>query len=363
VETDALVSRKPDGPFEIERIVLDEPRMGEVLVRVMGAGMCHTDLARKSRPPATDEILVLGHEGSGIVEQVGAGVTELSPGDAVVMTFNSCGGCLGCHAGHPAYCENFFALNSTGRRGDGTAGARDISGGDVGVRWFGQSSFAQYALATIRNVVKVDPDLPIELLGPLGCGIQTGAASVINAMGVRPGESIAVFGAGAVGLSAVMAARVAGATTIIAVDLQASRRELALELGATHTLDGADSDLAEQIQGLAYGGVAYTFDTTGVPSVILSAVAALGSRGFCGLVAGGGGKFELAPEALAYGKSVSLLIEGDAVPQVVIPQMIRLWRQGRFPFDRLIKTYPMTEANLAEANSLSGVAVKPVLLP
>jgi aryl-alcohol dehydrogenase len=212
-------------------------------------------------------------------------------------------------------------------------------------------------------LVKVDSDLPVELLGPLGCGVQTGAASIIGAMGVRPGDSLAVFGAGAVGLSAIMAARVAGATTIIAVDLHALRRELALELGATSVFDGGDPDLGEQIRSATAGGVTYSFDTTGIASVILTAVESLSNGGYCGMVGASAAGLSLPPGALAMGKKLSFLIEGDAVPQVFIPQMIELWRQGRFPFDRLIKTYPLREINRAEVDSISGSTVKPVLIP
>ncbi|MGW0591056.1 zinc-binding dehydrogenase [Streptosporangium sp. NPDC002607] len=203
----------------------------------------------------------------------------------------------------------------------------------------------------------VETVLPLELLGPLGCGLQTGAGSVLVALKVRAGSSIAIFGTGAVGLAAVMAAKVAGATDIIAVDLHAGRRELALELGATRVVDGADPELAAVI-----GGVDYSFDTTGVSGVISTAIAALRPGGVCGLVGAGGGEVTISPMALA-GRSVTYILEGDAVPQLFIPELISLWWQGRFPFDRLIRTYPLGEINDAERDSLSGVTIKPVLLP
>jgi aryl-alcohol dehydrogenase len=360
---DAAVLRDHRGPFDIEPVDLDEPRAGEVLVRVSGTGICHTDMMVRAMPPGTVPLpMVLGHEGSGIVESVGPGVVSVRPGDAVVMSFESCGHCDLCLAGDPAYCDHFNLLNASGRRLDGSPGARDKSGNDVGCRWFGQSSFATHAIATERNLVKISCDVPLELLGPLGCGIQTGAATVIVAMGMRPGESIAIFGAGTVGLSAVMAAKLVGATTIVAVDLLASRRELAMDFGATHVVDGADPDLAAVVKDASGGGVMYAFDTTGAPPVISAAVATLKARGFCALVGISPDDIVLSPQALGGGRSLSYLIGGGAVPQLFIPQMVELWQAGLLPFDRLVRTYPFAQIGAAEADMLSGETVKPILV-
>ncbi|MGW6499046.1 NAD(P)-dependent alcohol dehydrogenase [Nonomuraea angiospora] len=352
----AAVLRDPGKPFTVEDVSLAAPGPGEALVRVAGAGMCHTDvlfrgLAELPMP------MVFGHEGSGVVEAVGPGVTRVAPGDHVVMSYDSCGWCGRCVTGAASYCDEFMTRNLSGVRADGSAGATGPGGEPVAARWFGQSCFATHAVATERNLVTVDKSLPLELLGPLGCGLQTGAGSVLIALDVRPAEAIAVFGAGAVGLAAVMAAKVAGAGEIVAVDLHASRRELALELGATRALDGADTGLAD-----AVGEVDHSFDTTGVPEVIRTAIAVLRPGGSCGLVGAGGGEVTLRPAALA-GRTVRFILEGDAVPQQFIPMLIGLWRQGRFPFDRLIRTYPLGGINDAERDSASGATVKPVLLP
>jgi len=361
---DAAVLREPQGRFGIEQIDVDEPRCGEVLVRISGVGLCHTDMMVRAMPPGMVPLpMIFGHEGSGIVDSVGPGVVGFRPGDAVVMSFESCGHCHRCLAGEPAYCDHFDFLNASGRRLDGSSGAQDLSNVEVGGRWFGQSSFATHAIATERNLVKITGDVPLELFGPLGCGVQTGAASVIMAMGVQPGDSIAIFGAGTVGLSAVMAAKVAGATTIVAIDLLASRRDLALEFGATHVVDGADPDLAELVKDVADGGVMYSFDTTGVPKVISAAVAALRVRGFCGLVGIGVEDLVLSPQALGAGRSISYLVEGGAVPQIFIPRMVELWRRGQFPFDRLMQVYPLAQINEAEADVIGGKTVKPILVP
>jgi len=361
----AAVLRAGGEPYSIEPLELAGPGPGEILVRIVGAGMCHTDMVPRAPEFAALAPLpmVTGHEGSGIVEKVGAGVSSIAVGDAVVLSFDSCGGCAHCRSGHPAYCETFLPRNLSGRNLDGSSPATDAAGQPVGCSWFGQSSFATHAIASPRNAVVVDRALPLDLLGPLGCGIQTGAGSVLIAMGVRSGSSIAVYGAGAVGLSAIMAARVAGATTIVAVDLHASRLALAKELGATHTVDGRASDVTEQILALSGGGLNYGFDTTGVPSVIVGAVSALRPMGLCGLVGVRGGDLVFPPLTLELGKSVMGILEGDAVPQLFIPQMIALWQQGCFPFDRLIEKFPLAEIDEAERASLSGKVVKPVLIP
>jgi aryl-alcohol dehydrogenase len=364
VQITAAVLRAADGPYTIESLDLADPGPGEVLVRVAGAGMCHTDLLGRVPGDLVAKPVVLGHEGSGVVEAVGPGVTGLTEGDHVVMSFDSCGACGTCRAGVPGACPQMMALNMLAVPLDGTPRATTGDGEAVHTRWFGQSSFASHALGTVHNVVPVGRDVPLEQLGPLGCGIQTGAASVLISLGVRAGDGIAVFGTGAVGLAAVMAARVAGATTIVAVDLHESRLDLARELGATHVLNGADEDIAGQIRAISGGeGVQYSFDTTAVPEVVSTAVASLRTTGVCGLVGVGAAEYTLDANLLLMGRTVKGIIEGDAVPQTFIPKMIELWRQGRFPFDRLITSYPLDQIDQAEADAQSGKVVKPVLIP
>ncbi len=358
----AAVLHAADAPYAIEPVELNDPGPGEVLVKIAGAGMCHTDLL--GRTELVGKPVILGHEGSGIVESVGPGVSDLAVGDHVVLSFDSCGTCANCLAAHPSYCAEFFPRNLSGLSADGSPSpAAGEDGKPVAARWFAQSSFASHAIATIRNAVRVDPDLPLELLGPLGCGIQTGAASVLVALGVTAGSSIAIFGAGGVGLAAVMAAVVAGATTIIAVDLLPSRLELAADLGATHTINGADDDIAGQIHAITGDGIQYSFDTTGVPAVVQTAVSSLRPTGTCGLVGVPQGDYTLDPVVLAGGRNLMGILEGDAVPQLFIPRLISLWQQNRFPFDRLITRYPLDQINQAEADATSGAAVKPVLIP
>ncbi|MGW1024828.1 NAD(P)-dependent alcohol dehydrogenase [Streptomyces sp. NPDC002577] len=355
--------RSGKGEYSLEEVELAEPGPGELRVKIAGTGLCHSELMARSEMYASMLPMVLGHEGAGVVEAVGQGVSGIKPGDHVVLSFDSCGECANCRGSHPSCCETFTPRNLLGRRLDGSTTVRDSEGRQVAARWFGQSSFATHAIATARNAVVVDPALPLEKLGPLGCGIQTGAGAVLRALRVSAGSSIVVLGVGSVGLSAVMAARVAGAAQIIAVDLNDRRLSLARELGATDTVRGDVADLTEQIQKAAGGGVQFGVDTTGVPAVISAGIAALRTTGTMGLVGLQNGLLELDALALGTGKTLMGIVEGDVVPQDFIPQLIALWQQERFPFDRLVKTYPLSRINEAEQDMLAGRVIKPVLIP
>lgn len=361
-EITAAVLRAADAPYALESVQLAAPGPGEVLVRVVGAGMCHTDVLPRAGLPMGAPPIITGHEGAGVVEAVGEGVGTVKVGDHVVLSFDSCGACRNCRTGQPAYCDTFMARNLVGRRLDGSTGVTDAGGAAVSAHWFGQSSFATHCLATARNAVVVDPSLPLELLGPLGCGVQTGAGSIAVALATRPGEQVVVFGSGAVGTAAILAARVAGASTIVAVDLHQHRLDLACELGATHGLLGTTDGLVEQILDITGGGADVSFDTTGVPSVMRSALTVLRMTGRCGYVGVQLGDLVLDGSALI-GKTALGILEGGVDPQRFIPQMLQWWQDGRFPFDRLIQTYPLADINDAEQASLSGRVVKPVLLP
>lgn len=363
MQVHAAVLRDRTAPFVLERVELADPDVGEVLVEIAGTGFCHTDVLPRQDGFLAAPPLIAGHEGAGVVIAVGPGVGDVAVGSHVLLSFDSCGRCANCAVGRPAYCETFFLRNLSGKAQGGPGPVVDAEGNAVSARWFGQSSFASHAIAGPRNVVVVDEDLPLHLLGPLGCGVQTGAGSVLIALGVEAGSSVAVFGAGGVGLAAVMAARVAGATTIVAVDLYDARLELAQELGATHVLRGDAEDVAGRIRKLTRGGVQYALDTTGAPAVIAAGVDALRPTGTIGLVGAGSRELVLGPSALAAGKNVMGILEGDAVPQVFLPRLIALWRAGQFPFDKLIRTYPLSAVNEAEQDAARGVTIKPVLIP
>ncbi len=359
----AAVVRQKGGPFVIEQLVLDEPRADEVLVRIIATGMCHTDMVVRDRMIPVPQPVVLGHEGAGVVEQVGANVVKVRPGDHVVLTFMSCGRCAMCEQGRPNNCLNFGAHNFSGGRADGSQSLHDERG-PLHNHFFGQSSFSTFTLANERNVVKVTKEAPLELLGPLGCGIQTGAGAVMNALKVRHGQSFATFGAGAVGLSAVMAARAVGATTIIAVDVVPARLALAKELGATHAVNAAAADAVAAIKEITGGGVQFVLETTGLSPVVRQAVDALGVRGTCGIVGAApiGAEIKIdITEFMQSAKTIYGIIEGDSVPDIFIPQLIDLYLQGRFPFDRLTKFYPLERINEAASDSERGLTVKPII--
>jgi aryl-alcohol dehydrogenase len=359
----AAVLRQRDKPFAVEEIELPELGGGQVLVRIAGTGICHTDLVLREMDPAGNWPIVLGHEGSGIVEEVGPGVTGVAVGDHVVLSFDSCGGCANCLGGHPAYCDSFAVRNMTGRGTGDVPGGRAGTGEEVAIRWFGQSSFASHVLATARNVVVIDRDLPVELAGPLGCSLLTGAATVTNVLRVRPGDSLAVLGVGGVGMAAVMAAAHIGAARIVAIDLQQPRLDQALSLGATHVIGPeADGLLTEAITGTG-GPVTHVFDTTGHPAAIRPAVDAMASRGVCAIVGIQRHDLVLGPRSLSAGKVITAVYEGDAVPQVEIPRLAGLWRHGRFPLEKLITTYPLSAIGDAERDLAAAHVLKPVLLP
>lgn len=360
----AAVVREKSGPFVIEDVTLDAPRAGEVLVRIAGVGMCHTDLVVRDQYFPTPLPAVLGHEGSGVVEAVGDGVTKVAVGDHVVLSYASCGQCANCLQGLNGYCPDLYGRNFSGARPDGSSPCCDAHGARLSGYFFAQSSFGEFALATERNVVPIDRDVPLEIMGPLGCGIQTGAGAVINALKPGAGSSIAIFGAGSVGLAAVMAARVAGCATIIAVDLNDARLELARELGATHVVNAA-GDAVEAIRAITGEGVQYSLECTGLPAVVRQAVDCLRLTGVCGIigVAPLGTEISLDMNGLLFGRTVRGIIEGDSIPDIFIPQLVALWRQGRFPFDRLITFYPLSEIEAAAHASERGEVLKAVLRP
>ena len=359
----AAVARAAHAPLTLETLELEQPRDDEILVRVVATGVCHTDIAMRDQVFPVPQPVVLGHEGAGIVDQVGRSVTKVVPGDHVVMTFNSCGQCPTCLDHASVYCHHGRDLNFGGQRRDGTTPLKSDAG-PVHGNFFGQSSFAEFVLCNQRNAIKVDPDADLAALGPLACGIQTGAGAVVNALRVGVGSSIAVFGAGSVGLSAIMAAKLVGAATIIAVDRNAARLELASELGATHTLDAGLDDAPERIVRLTGTGVDFAFEATGNPAVVGQAIASLGMRGVCGMVGsfppGATLEVELL-HLLVGGRSLRGIVVGETNPDVFIPRLIDLNRQGRFPYDRLLSYFDFDDINAAIAAAEEGSVVKPVL--
>lgn len=353
------------GTFALQDLEIDEPRADEILVKIVASGICQTDAHARDQHMPVPLPAVLGHEGAGIVERVGSAVTSLAAGDHVVLSYQSCGHCRPCLTGHAPYCLRAFDANFGGARLDGTNGLHRAgsSDGQMHGHFFGQSSFATYSLVTERNAVRIPNDLPLELMAPLGCGIQTGAGAVLNSLQVAAGSSIAIFGTGAVGLASVMAARLAGATNIIAVDVNTQRLALANELGATHTINAREQDIASRLAEIVHGGVDYILEITGRPEMLAMAVEGVTHMGVVGLIgaAPAGTKAPIDMLSLAFGRQVRGIVQGDAIPQVFIPRLVELHRSGKFPFERLVRFYEFEDINQAFADSSKGDVIKPIL--
>jgi aryl-alcohol dehydrogenase len=361
----AAVVFETGGEFSIEQLELSDPNDDEVVVRIVGAGICGTDLgALHGHLPIPPPPSVFGHEGAGIVEKVGARVTKVKPGDHVVLAWDYCGACTACKSGKELYCLNFFLHNFHGARPDDTTTLRK---GDQVIHgcFLGQSSFADFALANERNVVKVREDVPLEILAPMGCGVITGAGAVMNTLHPRPGASIAIFGVGPVGMSAVLAAVVVGCTTIIAVDINADRLKTAKEFGATHTVNAGEVDPVEAIRDITGGGAEFSLECVGNPKVLRQAVDVLPRLGVCGLlgVVPPGTEVSLDMDLIMNGRTVTGILGGDAIADLFIPKLIELYSQGRFPFDRMITFYPFDQISQAVEDMAKGRVIKPVLRP
>jgi aryl-alcohol dehydrogenase len=356
----AAIVDAPKGRFRLAQVDVAAPAADEVRVRIVAVGICHTDLAvRDGKIPGVPMPAILGHEGAGVVEAVGSDVQDLARGDHVVLSYAFCGSCKHCSRNRPFDCDSFYAINFLTQGGAVTfpgAQAAPHSG------FFGQSSFATNVNVKARYAVKAPADISLERLALLGCGVLTGAGTVLNGFRPGPGASLAVFGAGAVGLSAVMAAKVARCATIVAIDRVRSRLDLASELGATHVIDAADGDLVKTVRAIVPRGADFVLDTTGVPEVVGAALASVERRGSVVLVAGTPGqRVSLDMGVLLSGATVRMLAEGGSVPRETIPQLIELHRGGQLPFERLIAVYPFEEINEAAQDAADGKVIKAVL--
>ena len=363
---EAAVAHTGRHDFTIEQIEIDAPNPDEILVEIAGVGVCHTDvLMRASAPMIFKNPVVLGHEGAGTVIAVGSEITKVAVGDKVAVTFRSCGTCGNCESGPSSYCESFHALNMSGARTDGT---RPLKGddGDRDGNFFGQSSFATHCLTYERNVVKVPEGIPLELAGPLGCGIQTGAGAILNSLDAEPGSSVIIAGGGPVGQSAVMAAKLRGCSTIILVEPKAERRQFALDHGATHVIDPTgEASINKEARKIAPGGLNYAFDTTGIAEVLKDLAASLKAKGALGMVGLSGTDADMPVKVNQFsgvGIRVIGIIEGDSEPDEFIPFLMDQHLAGNLPFDDMITTYPFSEINRAIAEQHEGKCLKAGLI-
>jgi aryl-alcohol dehydrogenase len=369
MQVSAAVTRENGGPFILENLRIDEPRRDEVLVRIVGVGLCHSDVIARDGAFGLKLPAVFGHEGAGIVEQVGPDVTKVKPGQKVALTFLSCGHCPTCDAHEPAYCHSRRQINYAGNRPDGTYTLVSETG-PISGDFFGQSSFASYALAHARNTVPVHGDIPLEIAGALGCGVQTGAGAVMRSMACKAGSSLVVLGGGSVGLSAVMGAVLQRCATIVVVEPHKARRDLALELGATHVVDPRDADIpAKLLVALSGIGADYVLDTTGVPDVIAAVcdfLAPRGTFGFVGVPPMNNRELKLPGtlgRAMSNGYTFRGIVEGDSDPDTFIPELLDHYYAGRFPFDKMVMRYPLHDINRAVQEQRDGKCIKAILMP
>jgi aryl-alcohol dehydrogenase len=346
------------APFTIVELDLAEPGPDEVLVRVSSVGICGTDLEFANFFPTP---AVLGHEGAGVVERVGSRVVSVKPGDHVAMSFASCGGCSLCVTGSPAYCRQFDRLNFAGTRIDGTT-ALTRDGHAVHGHFLGQSSFASHVVAPQRAVVPIDPSIDLRHVGPFGCGFQTGAGGVLNVLRPEPTSTIAVFGAGAVGVAAIIAAGLRGCSAIVAVDVNEDKLTAARGYGATHVVNSTTTDVAAALAEIAPGGLNYAIDTTGREDVLRTGVEALGPLGRMGVIGiGPSESMSFEWRSILNGRSVTGIIAGSSIPQVFLPKLLDLHAAGRFPVDRMISYFPFEQINEAVAAVRRGEVGKAVL--
>lgn len=362
MKINAAVSWEPNKPFSIEEIELSKPKATEVLIEVVATGVCATDAGAAAGHMGVPFPIVLGHEAAGIVKEVGEAVTYVQPGDHVVVACCLCGTCDPCLTGRPGSCEHIPRLNFGGAMEDGT---KRLSKDDKEIStFFGQSTFATHAVTNEKNLVKIDKDLDLELFGPLGCGIVTGSGTVLEGLKPKAGSTIAIYGCGAVGLSAIMAAKIVGCLEIIAVDINDDRLNLAKELGATKTINSKNLDIVATIRELTDGrGTNYAVDATGNSMVAKSALSALTNQGELALIGAGYKEIgiDLNTEFLFGTKKLSGYIAGLASAKYIVPKLIKYYNQGLFPFDKLVTYYDFENIEQAFADMKSGVSIKPIL--
>jgi alcohol dehydrogenase len=364
----AVTDRRPyteSRPMSLEEVELGAPRPGELLVRIEAAGVCHSDISVVDGSRVRPLPMALGHEAAGVVEEVGPGVGDVRAGDHVVLTFvPSCGRCAECSSGRPALCTPAAKVNAAGTLLHGPSLLRDRAGHALH-HHLGVSGFARHAVVARESAVVVPADVPLRTAALFGCAVLTGAGAVLNTASVRAGQSVAVLGLGGVGLAAVMAASVASAHPIVAVDPVEAKRALALQLGATAAF--APEEAEKAIKDLTGGGVEVGFEAAGVPAV-LEAAFRLTRRGGTTVAMGLPHPARvLTLPALAFageGRTLVGSYMGSAAPQRDLPRYVALWKAGRMPVDRLESAaLPLDGINEAFEALAAGVAVRQVLLP
>jgi aryl-alcohol dehydrogenase len=360
----AAVMPERHGRWTIDTLEVAEPGPQEVLVRVVASGICQTDVHARDGFFPIPYPAVFGHEGAGVVEQVGSAVTTLRPGDHVIMANPSCGECPDCRAGFETYCSQAPLLKHSGYRADGTSLSFRRGQEPVYGSFFQQSSFASLTLAMARHTIRVPDEAPLDILAAFPCGVNTGAGAVMNVLKPQPGDSYVAFGTGTVGCAGLLAAKLAGCDPIIAVDVFDERLALARSLGATDTVNAQDPQLVDQVRRLAGGrGAKFCLEAAGFPEALRAAVEVLAPRGTACLVgsARAGVEVHLEMRTLQQGRMVRGCVQGDSDVQTFLPRLIALYREGKLPIERLVRHYPHAAINDAVADMLSGTTIKAVL--
>lgn len=357
IQAIAAIHRGVERQITVEEVQIDDPLDREVLIRTIGSGVCHTDLTMMDMNVFTPGIY--GHEGSGVVEKTGPNVTKVRPGDHVVVSMPHCGQCAPCRQGRPTYCSKVNELFVTTRM----EGASTITQGDEIIQHSYTSSWVSHMLTVEDNIAKVAEDVPLELLGPLGCGVQTGVGAVINALKAAPGSSIVIYGLGTVGQSAVMGAAICGCTKIIAVDINENRLEIARNFGATHTINPLKKDPVDLVYELTGDGADYSLECVGNPDVFKDAVMSISTSGVCGLIGfpPQGTEVSLDMNSILFGRTIRGIIEGDSIIDVFIPRLIEFYKARKLPFDRLVKTYALEDIQQAVHDLEEGNVLKPII--
>ena len=337
--------------LEIREVEVQKPQAGEVLIRMAAGGVCHSDLHVMTGHLSASLPAILGHEGSGIVEDVGPGVTSVRPSDHVIPLWRlSCGECEYCTGGRPALCPAGTQIRMTGRLLDGTSRFK-LDGKEI-KHFAGVSSFSQYSVVPEKAVVKIPNDLPLERAALLGCAVITGVGAAINAARVKSGSSVVVFGSGGVGLNVIQGAAIAGAEKIIAVDLLENKLEYARRFGATHTVNASAGNPVEQVRALTDGrGVDYAFEVIGLPTTMRQAYDSLAKRGMAVVVGVTPMTTEVSVPVMSLVFEERVLtgsVYGSSRPRLDILKLIDLYRAGKLKLDELLtRTYPFEQINAA----------------
>jgi NDMA-dependent alcohol dehydrogenase len=361
----AAICREHNKPVVVEDIAVDRPKRGEVMVKLGACGVCHSDLSAITGTIALPLPLVLGHEGAGVVEEVGEGVSELAKGDHVVFSFiYMCGKCRFCVAGRPVLClEQGKALTTPL---EGTPRVRDAHGAPLNI-FSGCGAMAEYATVSAENLIKIDPKIPLDCAALVGCGVTTGVGAVFNTAKVEPGSTVAVFGCGGVGLSVIQGARIAGAGRIIAIDTLEPKLEMAKQFGATDTvLAKKDDDLAKGLKKLTSGGPDYAFECVGSGELAGAAYRAI-RRGGLAVVVGvakASDSTSVRTMTLPFEeKTLTGSYFGSCVPRVDFPRMLALYMAGRLKLEELItRRYSIAEAPQAFADLEAGKNARGVVV-